>query len=105
MGDWIGLGVIAFILLCGLFGLLWLSKPRKITQEEYEKRLKDGTGSLSTAVMGLQKLLQPELEKAIEAQQHLHNPRFGEEDESGEGSDDEDETTPREMKSTKPSSN
>ena len=93
MSDWIGLGFMLFILLGVLLMFLWLTRPYKLTKEEYEKRLKSGTGSLSTAVMGLQKILQPELEKAIEAQQDLRHARFGEQKKSGEGYDDEDENS------------
>jgi len=38
MNDWIGLGVIGFIVLSGVASLIWLSRPYEVTTEEFEKR-------------------------------------------------------------------
>ena len=53
MSDWIGLAVIVFVVLCGLFGLSRLSKPYDVSVEEFERRAQEGPGVLSSAVMGL----------------------------------------------------
>ena len=38
MGDWIGLGIIVLVVICGLMGLSHLGKPYDVTVEEYERR-------------------------------------------------------------------
>ena len=96
MSDWIGLAVIAFIVLCGLFGLSRLSKPYNVSTEEFEKRAQEGPGLLGAGLVGLQKALDPAMEKAVEAQEDLKRGRYNKEDESGdppEGGDDRRETS------------
>ena len=91
MNDWIGLGIIAFLVLCGLFGLLQLSKPYNVSVEEFEKRAKEGPGLLGAGLSGLQKALDPAMQKAVEAQEDFKRGRYNKEDESGdppEGGDD-----------------
>jgi hypothetical protein len=84
MSDWIGIAVIVFVVLCGLFGLSRLSKPYDVTVEEFEKRAKEGPGLLSASLVGLQKALDPAMEKAVEAQDDLRQGRYDGEQESGE---------------------
>ena len=91
MNDWIGLGIIAFLVLCGLFGLYQLSKPYNVSVEEFEKRAKEGPGLLGAGLSGLQKALDPAMQKAVEAQEDFKRGRYNKEDESGdppEGGDD-----------------
>lgn len=91
MSDWIGLGIIAFLILCGLFGLYQLSKPYDVSVEEFEKRAKEGPGLLGAGLVGIQKALDPAMQKAVEAQEDLKRGRYNKEDESGdppEGGDD-----------------
>ena len=53
MGDWIGLGFIVLVVVGVLFGLSHLGKPAKpLSKEEYERRVREGTGALSAGVMG-----------------------------------------------------
>lgn len=84
MNDWIGLGIIAFLILCGLFGLLQLSKPYSVSVEEFEKRAKEGPGLLGAGLVGIQKALDPAMQKAVEAQEDLKRGRYNKEDESGD---------------------
>ena len=84
MNDWIGLGIIAFLILCGLFGLLQLSKPYDVSVEEFEKRAKEGPGLLGAGLVGIQKALDPAMQKAVEAQEDLKRGRYNKEDESGD---------------------
>jgi hypothetical protein len=95
MSDWIGLGVIVFLVACGLFGLSQLSKPYEVTLEEYEKRAHEAPGMLSAGIVGLQKVLDPATEKAVEAQEDLRQGRYDGEQGSGEppeaGNSDKDE--------------
>ena len=84
MNDWIGLGIIAFLILCGLFGLYQLSKPYNVSVEEFEKRAKEGPGLLGAGLVGIQKALDPAMQKAVEAQEDLKRGRYNKEDESGD---------------------
>ena len=99
MSDWIGLAVIVFLVICGLFGLSQLSKPYEVTLDEYEKRAHEAPGMLSAAIVGLQKVLDPATEKAVEAQEDLRQGRYdgeqgsGEPPEAGNPDTDEKQTT------------
>src|SRR5713226_2550256 len=84
MNDWIGLGVIALIVLGALCGLYYLSRPYDVTPEEFEKRAREGPGLISAGMIGLQKMLEPGAKKAIEAQEDLRRGRYNKEDDSGE---------------------
>lgn len=84
MSDWIGVGVIALIILLGLIGLYFLSRPYEVTQEEFEKRAHEGPGLINAGMIGLQKILEPGAKKAIEAQEDLRRGRYNKEDDSGE---------------------
>ena len=91
MGDWIGLALIGFLVLCALFGLWQLTKPYEITVEEFDKRAHEAPGMLSASFTGLQKILDPATKKAVEAQEDFKEGRFdaeqakGDGDEAGEG--------------------
>ncbi len=84
MNDWIGLGIIAFLILCGLFALSRLSKPYDVSVEEFEKRAKEGPGLLGAGLAGLQKALDPAMQKAVEAQEDFKRGKYNKEDESGD---------------------
>jgi len=84
MNDWIGLGIIAFLVLCGLFGLSRLSKPYDISTEEFERRAQEGPGLLGAGLVGIQKALDPAMEKAAEVQQDFKQGRYDGEQESGD---------------------
>ncbi|MEN3327771.1 MAG: hypothetical protein V7638_2578 [Acidobacteriota bacterium] len=84
MSDWIGLGIIALLVLCGLFGLSQLSKPYDVTTEEFEKRAQEGPGLLGASLVSLQKALDPSKEKAVEVLEDMKQGRYGGEQESGE---------------------
>jgi|ERR1700752_2223853 len=84
MSDWIGLGIIAFLVLCGLFGLSRLSKPYDVTTEEFERRAQEGPGLLGAGLVGIQKALDPAMQKAVEAQEDLRQGRYNGEQESGD---------------------
>lgn len=84
MNDWIGLGVIAIVILLGLFGLSRLSKPYDISTEEFERRAQEGPGLLGAGLVGIQKALDPAMQKAVEVQEDLRQGRFDGEQESGD---------------------
>lgn len=85
MSDWLGLGIIAFIILCALFGLYQLTKPYDITIEEFEKRAHEAPGMMSAAFTGLQKILDPATKKAVEAQEDFKEGRYNSEQAKGDG--------------------
>jgi hypothetical protein len=94
MNDWIGLGIIAFLVLCGLFGLSQLSKPYNVSTEEFERRAQEGPGLLGASLVGLQAALDPSKEKAVEVLEDLKQGRYDGEQESGdppEAGDDSNE--------------
>jgi hypothetical protein len=84
MSDWIGLGIIAFVVLCGLFGLSRLSKPYEVSTEEFERRAQEGPGLLGAGLVGIQKALDPGMQRAVEVQEDLRAGRYDGEDESGD---------------------
>jgi hypothetical protein len=92
MNDWIGLGVILLIVLGGLYWLMRANQPRELTQEEYEKRLKEsiGRGLVSGAAMGVQKFLDPGAEKAIAVQNDFRAGHYDIKQESGDDDDKND---------------
>ena len=97
MSDWIGIGVIIFIVLCGLFALSQLSKPYDVSVEEFEKRAQEGPSLMSAGLSGLQKFLDPAAQKAAEVQEDLRQGRYDKKDESGDppeaGNDNDDKVT------------
>ncbi|MDT4953177.1 MAG: hypothetical protein QOH63_845 [Acidobacteriota bacterium] len=87
MKDLIGLG---FILLLVFGGLYLLTRPTKpLTVEEFEKRAHENQGMLSAGVMGLQKILDPAVEKAAIAREDFRQGYLDGEQESGDDKDNE----------------
>ena len=84
MSDWIGLAIIAFIVLCGLFGLSRLSKSYDVSTEEFERRAQEGPGLLGASLIGLQSALDPAKEKSVEVLEDLKQGRYDGEQESGD---------------------
>ena len=87
MSDWIGLAVIAFLVICGLVGLSLLGKPYDVSVEEFERRAQEGPGLLGAGLVGLQKALDPAMEKAVEAQEDLKRGKYDSEDDQGDPPD------------------
>ncbi|MGH9883268.1 MAG: hypothetical protein ACRD6N_17675 [Pyrinomonadaceae bacterium] len=84
MNDLIGLGILGFLILSGLFGLARLSKPYDVTPEEFEKRAHESPSLLSAGMTGLQKMLDPAAGKAMEVQEDFKQGYYDGEQESGE---------------------
>ena len=97
MSDWIGIAVIIFVVLCGLFGLSQLTKPYDVSVEEFEKRAQEGPSLMSAGLSGLQKFLDPAAQKAAEVQEDLRQGRYDKKDESGDppeaGENNDDKVT------------
>ena len=100
MNDWIGLAIVGVLIICGLFALSRLGKPYDVTTEEFERRAQEGPGLLGAGLVGLQKALDPAMEKAVEAQEDFKRGRYDGEQGSGEppeaGEDGRDENKERE---------
>ena len=94
MSDWIGLAIIVFLVVCGLFGLSRLGKPYDVSVEEFERRAQEGPGLISAGLVGLQKALDPSKERAAEVIEDLKQGRYdgeqgsGDPPVAGEGSDE-----------------
>ena len=91
MSDWIGLAVIVLLVIGGLAALSQLGKPYTVSTEEFERRAQEGPGLLGAGLVGLQKALDPAMEKAVEAQEDLKRGRYNKEDESGDPPDSGDD--------------
>ena len=80
-GDWIGIGIIALVIVGGLLLLNQITKPYDVKDEdEFERRRKEGSG-ISAGVMGLQRLLDPSAKRAVEVQQDLRRGIYDDEEE------------------------
>jgi hypothetical protein len=84
MSDWIGFGIIVGLVLCGLLGLLKLSKPYEVSNEEFEKRAHEAPSLLSAGMSGLQKVLDPAAGKAMEVQEDFKQGHYDGEQETGD---------------------
>ena len=87
MSDWIGLAVIGFLVIWGLVGLSLLGKPYDVSVEEFERRAQEGPGLIGAGLVGLQKALDPAMEKAVEAQEDLKRGKYDSEDDQGDPPD------------------
>ena len=85
MGDWIGLAIIGFIVLCGVFAVWQLSKPYDVSVDEFEKRAHEAPSLMSAGLVGLQKILDPATAKAVQAQEDFKEGRFDAEQAKGDG--------------------
>lgn len=92
MNDWIGLGIIAIVVLLVIFGLSQLSKPYEVSTEEFERRAQEGPGLLGAGLVGIQKALDPAMQKAVEVQEDLRQGRYDGEQESGDPPDAGDDS-------------
>jgi hypothetical protein len=95
--DFIGLGVIALLIIGVLVLLSRISKPYDVkTEEEFEKRRKESAGMMVAGLKGLQGILDPAEKKAAIVQQDLQRGIYDDKEEA----DDPPEagtTTTREM--------
>lgn len=84
MSDIIGIGFIAVLVLAAIFGLLHLSKPYEVSNEEFEKRAHEAPSLMSAGLSGLQKVLDPAAGKAMEVQEDFKQGYYNGEQESGD---------------------
>jgi hypothetical protein len=87
MNDWIGLAVIVSIILGGLFAASRLgTPPQEISQEEFERRVREGARTRA-AMFALQQWLHPKGAQAIEVQQDLKHGYYNKKKIPGDGDD------------------
>ena len=81
--DWIGIGVVALVIVGGLLLLNQITKPYDVkNEEEFQRRRKEGTGLLNAAMLGLQQTLDPSAKKAVEVQQDLRRGIYDDKEEA-----------------------
>jgi hypothetical protein len=68
-----------------------LSRPQKITAEEFEKRASEGVSLVGAGMMELQKFLDPSTENAIVATQEIKQGRYNKKKDQGDGGESEEE--------------
>jgi hypothetical protein len=70
--DWIGIGIIALVIVGGLVLLNHITKPYDVkNEEEFQRRRREG--GRATGLMGLQGILDPAVKKSVEVQQDLRH--------------------------------
>ncbi len=78
--DWIGIGVIALVIVGGLLLLNQITKPYDVKdEEEFQRRRREG--GRATGLMGLQGILDPAAKKSVEVQQDLRRGIYDDEEE------------------------
>ena len=84
MNDIIGIAFIVLLVLGAVIGLLQLSKPYDVSNEEFEKRAHEAPSLISAGMSGLQKILDPAAGKAMEVQEDFKQGYYNGERESGD---------------------
>jgi hypothetical protein len=78
--SWIGLGIIALVIIGGLLLLNQITKPYDVKDEEEFQRRKQA-GARTAGVMGLQQILDPAMKKSVEVQQDLRQGIYDDQEE------------------------
>ncbi|HEY1403305.1 MAG TPA: hypothetical protein VGB05_04200 [Pyrinomonadaceae bacterium] len=87
MNDWIGLAIIVSIILGGLFAAARLGMPpERISEEEFERRVREGAHTRA-GMFALQQLLHLKAAQAVEVQQDLKHGYYNKKKIPGEGDD------------------
>ena len=82
VSNWIELAVIVGAIIVVLLLLNQISKPYDVkTEDEFERRRKEGPGLMTAGLMGLQQALDPSAKKAVEVQQDLRRGIYDDEEE------------------------
>lgn len=79
--DFIGLGVIALLIIGVLVLISQISKPYDVkNEEEFQKRKQ--MGARTAGLMGLQQILDPQAKKSVEVQQDLRRGIYDDKEEA-----------------------
>ena len=82
-GDWIGIVIVAVVIIGALLLLNQITKPYDVkTEEEFQKRRQQSPGLLNAAATGLQQVLDPSAKKAVEVQQDLRRGIYDDKEEA-----------------------
>jgi len=81
--DWIGVGIVALVIVGVLVLLNHITKPYAgKTEDEFERKRKEQVGLMTAGVMGLQQFLDPSAKKAVEVQQDLRRGLYDDKEEA-----------------------
>ncbi|HEX3145984.1 MAG TPA: hypothetical protein VHQ64_18570 [Pyrinomonadaceae bacterium] len=78
--EWIGLGVIALVIIGGVLLLNQITKPYDVKDEEEFQRRKQ-MGARTAGVRGLEMILDPAAKKSVEIRQDLQRGIYDDEEE------------------------
>ena len=87
MSDLIGLGFLVLLVLGAWLGLQGLSKPRKLTEQEFEQRVSEGRSLVNAGMMELDKFLNPQAAKSVEVIEELKGGKFNKIQNKDDGDD------------------
>jgi hypothetical protein len=87
MSDWIGLGFLILLVVGAWIGLRTLSKPRKLSEQEFERKVGEGRSLVNAGMMELDKFLNPQAAKSIEVIQELKSGKYNKKQNKGDGDD------------------
>ena len=95
MGDWLGLGFFALLIVGAIVCLKLLSKPRTTTSDEFERNAAEGTTMLGASMNALQEAVDPGAAKAKEVVMQIKDGRYQKKKREGKANDNEhtDEAT------------
>jgi hypothetical protein len=91
MSDWLGLAFFVLFFIGIFVGLKLLSKPRKITEEEFEKSVSENGTLLGASMNALQGILDPAEAKAKEVRMQMKEGRYLKKRREGKANADDDE--------------
>lgn len=91
MGDWIGLGFFILLVIIALITLKVLSKPRKSTEEEFEREASRSKTMLGAGFGTLSEMLNPSEAKGKEAITELKKGRYNKKQGQGKSVGEETE--------------
>jgi hypothetical protein len=90
MNDWYGLGFLVLLVSGAYLFLRQLSKPKKLTPEEFERRAAEGTGFFKIGILELQKVLNPTEAKSVEVLQDLKGGKYDKKQAKGDDENTDD---------------
>jgi hypothetical protein len=87
------LSILLCVALCGVYGLHRVTMPVSYTKEEYEKRLKKGSGiaagAMNALMYPLQQLLHPKAVEAVHVIKNVRQGYYDSQQETGDGLDNQ----------------
>lgn len=76
MADWLGILFILLLIAGALFGMKMLSRPRRSTEEEFERRSAESTSMLAAGISALNEAINPEAAKGKEVVTQMKEGRY-----------------------------